>query len=105
MKIDYDYKVLRLEPGGMATVEYKSKDLGSVVRVFVIPYDRGVEQVRRRVIEKFPLDLFYSRYLARSPPESTMAAYVSGKMSIDFDDSFYDVQEMMTRDDIETPSP
>jgi len=89
----------------MATVEYESEELGSITKVFVIPYDRGQELVRRKIIEQFPHDLFYSRYLMQNPPDSSSGAYVHGRITINFDDYFYDVQEMMTRDDIEAPGP
>lgn len=95
MKLDYEYKVQLIDNSGVATVEYKNAFLGTITRVFVIPYDRGDAEIRRTIIEKFPKELFYSRHLARNPNIDPKTAKISGKMSLDFDDYFYDVQEIV----------
>jgi hypothetical protein len=95
MRHTYVYRIHDISPTGMATVEYETEALGSITRVFVVPHDRGEDQIRRKVVEMFPLDLFYSRHLTRfhtPKPEH----FVIGSMTIDFDDHFYDVQEMTT---------
>ncbi len=94
MKFDYTYKVQLLNPDGMATVEYVNEKLGSVTKAFFIPYHLGEEQIHRRIVERFPLDNFYQKYLARNPGEPP--EIIRGTMSIDFDDHFYDTQVMTT---------
>lgn len=95
MKLNYEYRVHRVEPSGWATVEYKNESLGSITRVLLVPYDKGEEAIRRKIIQSFPLDLFYSRYLQRSPSLHHLAdTHPGGSMSVDFDDAFYDVMEL-----------
>ena len=92
MLFDYVYKIHTIDSSGVATVEYKNDKLGSVTRVFFVPYADNESVVHRVIKENFPYSLFYSRYLTRTKaviPESV--ANLSGRFSTSFEDYFYDV--------------
>lgn len=96
MKFDYDYRVLSSGPDGYSHVEYVNPELGSVTRLVCLPHDRGEGAVRTRVLESFPTEVFYARYLAtREYP----VHFVTGTMSVDFDDGFYDIMETAVEED------
>ena len=93
MKLDYEYLIHQITPDGFATVEYVSKELGSVTKYMSLPYDKP-ELMHLRVVENFPVDMFYGMWLKenRIPiPEG-----FRGSFSIDFDDSFFSVVDEAT---------
>lgn len=93
MKLDYEYIVQKLEPNGHAIIEYQHPELGSVSVYMMLPLDRP-DQIHRKIIERFPVEAFYSNWLARHPVESPQE--IRGTLSIDFDDYFYDIQHATT---------
>jgi hypothetical protein len=92
MREEYTYRVQSLNSDGRAVVEYKHATLGSVTRHMVLPYDRGPEQIHRKIVDEFPVDMFYSNMLRNHPQPAPMP--IEGKMFIDFDDFVYDFSVM-----------
>lgn len=94
MRLDYEYVVQKLETNGRAVVEYIHPTYGSISVHMVLPIHKDTEQIRRRIIERFPLDLFLTNYLTEHPVE--WKDKISGKFAIDFDDYFFDIQNETT---------
>lgn len=88
MKLEYDYFVHSHSHLGYATVEYEHPELGSITRYMILPYG-SPEEVHRRVVENFPVDEYYCRWLADQ--KTPIPDVFKGKISIDFKDHFYDI--------------
>jgi hypothetical protein len=93
MKFRYDYVVNNVDLEGWATVEYRNNELGWVSKQFFVPYHKGPEAVKQKIIEKFPHEVFYGRWMKRNVPITKISqAYIRGCVDMDFDDYFYDIQ-------------
>lgn len=95
MEFRYEYIVHTIDIHGLSTVEYKSTLFGSVTKVFHIPYYLGEEAVRQKIIEKFPHDIYYGRWMSiqKDYEEKRHAAsQITGEIIHDFDDYFYTMQ-------------
>ena len=90
----FEYKILRADDDGRCTVEYVSKEYGSFMVSMVLPLDREEPVVHRAIVEKFPIDEFHSRKLARV--RGGKLNFLRGSFEFDFDDHFYSVQEGTT---------
>lgn len=90
MREEYTYRVHSLNMNGQAIVEYKHPEYGCITRHMLLPYDRGPEQIHRKIVEEFPRDMFYSNKLRDHPIPAPLP--IEGKFLVDFDDYFYDVQ-------------
>jgi hypothetical protein len=91
MKFDYEYKIQLIDYKGLGTVEYTVPLLGKITRVFFIPWSMGVNVVDRICREKFPMEMFFSRWQAansKSAPDEIRN--LQGKGSISYEDYYYD---------------
>jgi hypothetical protein len=91
----YSYRVLRVDHEGTTVVQYDHPELGTVMKTMILPHDREEAVVRRKIVEAFPLDVFYSRHLAKCDVKTFHHA-LRGEMEVDFDDHFYSIQEEST---------
>lgn len=83
--MEFRYKVHRVSPLGLATVEYRNDDLGSVTCSIIVPADMGEDAVRRTIEAKFPYDAFAAKRASRKRIE---LPEIVGVMSLDLEEYY-----------------
>lgn len=86
----YQYNVVSSTSAGFSNVEYTNEQLGSVIKAIFLPSDISDNTRKRLIVEQFPYEMFYSRYLITQGipvPEP-----ISGEIDINFRSRFYDTQ-------------